>query len=99
VGNCFSDVQQVCERLPTRRKISYATCRTALSGWREAISNTGPEGKAHVFYPASIRHVINGPSRFPRTLFAATDSSMQHLAEHRPIDADDIETTQKLIEG
>jgi len=96
-------VQQVCERLPAKRRISYATVQTLL----RRLENKGyirhrPEGKAHVFYPAvEQEHVIKrSVNDFLERLFGGDAIPLvQYLAEHGKIDAEDLERLKKIIEG
>ncbi len=96
-------VQQVCERLPARRKITYATVQTLLRRLeRKGYVRHRSEGKAHVFFPAvQQEHVIKrSVNDFLERLFGGDPIPLvQHLAEHGRIDAEDIEKLKKLIEG
>jgi BlaI family penicillinase repressor len=96
-------VQQVCERLPTGRRISYATVQTLLRRLeRKGYIKHRAEGKAHVFYPAVEQdHVIKrSVNDFLERLFGGDPIPlMQHLAEHGRIDTKDLERLKKLIEG
>ncbi len=96
-------VQQVCERLPAKRKIAYATVQTLLRRLeRKGYIRHRVEGKAHVFYPAVQQdHVIKrSVNDFLERLFGGDPIPlMQHLAEHGRIDAQDLERLKKLIEG
>jgi predicted transcriptional regulator len=94
-------VQDVCERLPARRKITYATVQTLL----RRLENKGylkhdNRGKAHVFFAAVrseevIRRTVGD---FLDRLFGGDPIPlMQYLAEHGKIDADDIEGLRELI--
>lgn len=95
-------VQQVCEKLPSRRTIGYATVQTLLRRLeRKGYVKHRPEGKAHVFYPAVAQdHVIKrSVNDFLERLFGGDPLPlMQHLAEHGRIDAGDLERLRKLIE-
>lgn len=96
-------VQQVCERLPSQRKIAYATVQTLL----RRLENKGyvrhrREGKAYVFFPAVQReHVVKrSVNEFLERLFGGDPIPLvQHLAEHGRIDAEDLERLKKLVEG
>ena len=96
-------VQQVCERLPRRRKIAYATVQTLLRRLeRKGYVRHRSEGKAHVFFPAvQQEHVIKrSVNDFLERLFGGDPIPLvQHLAEHGRIDVEDIEKLKKLIEG
>jgi BlaI family penicillinase repressor len=96
-------VQQVCETLPSKRTIGYATVQTLLRRLeRKGYIKHRAEGKAHVFYPAvEPDHVIKrSVNDFLERLFGGDPIPlMQHLAEHGRIDAEDLERLKKLIEG
>ena len=95
-------VQQVCERLPARRTITYATVQTLLRRLeKKGYVRHRAEGKAHVFFPAvQQEHVIKrSVNDFLERLFGGDPIPLvQHLAEHGKIDAEDIEELKKLIE-
>jgi predicted transcriptional regulator len=95
-------VQQVCERLPARRTITYATVQTLLRRLeKKGYVRHRAEGKAHVFFPAvQQEHVIKrSVNDFLERLFGGDPIPLvQHLAEHGQIDAEDIEKLKKLIE-
>ena len=95
-------VQQVCERLPARRTITYATVQTLLRRLeKKGYIRHRAEGKAHVFFPAvQQEHVIKrSVNDFLERLFGGDPIPLvQHLAEHGQIDAEDIEKLKKLIE-
>jgi predicted transcriptional regulator len=95
-------VQDVVDRLPARRKITYATVQTLL----RRLENKGylkhdNRGKAHVFYAAVrsqevIRRTVGD---FVDRLFGGDPIGlMQYLAEHGKIDPDDIENLKELID-
>lgn len=95
-------VQEVCDSLPTKRKIAYATVQTLLrrlekKGYLKHLIR----GKAHVFFAATKReHVIKkSVSDFLDRLFGGDPIPlMQYLAEHGDIDADDIERLKQLVD-
>ena len=93
-------VQDVCDRLPARRKIAYATVQTLLRRLeRKGYVKHRNRGKAHVFFPAVKReHVIKkSVSDFLERLFGGDPVPlMQYLAEHGELDADDIEKLKQL---
>jgi predicted transcriptional regulator len=95
-------VQQVCEKLPSRRTIAYATVQTLLRRLeRKGYVRHRVEGKAHVFHPAvQQEHVIKrSVNDFLERLFGGDAIPLvQHLAEHGRIDAQDLERLKKLIE-
>ncbi|MBL7185066.1 MAG: BlaI/MecI/CopY family transcriptional regulator [Phycisphaerae bacterium] len=93
-------VQEVCEKLPAERKITYATVQTLLrrlekKGYLKHTVN----GKAHVFSAAVEReHVVKrSVGDFLDRLFGGDPIPlMQYLAEHGTISADDIENLKRL---
>ena len=98
LGN--ATVQEVCDKLPSRRKIAYATVQTLL----RRLENKGYlkhdiRGKAHVFLPAVKKeHVVKrSVGDFLDRLFGGDPIPlMQYLAEHGKIDAEDIERLKEL---
>ncbi|MGD8499955.1 MAG: BlaI/MecI/CopY family transcriptional regulator [Phycisphaerales bacterium] len=93
-------VQDVCEKLPSRRKIAYATVQTLLRRLeKKGYVKHGVRGKAHVFSAAVKReHVVKrSVGDFLDRLFGGDPVPlMQYLAEHRKIDTDDIEKLKRL---
>jgi BlaI family penicillinase repressor len=95
-------VQEVCDKLPARRKIAYATVQTLL----RRLENKGylkhdVRGKAHVFSAAVKKeHVVKrSVGDFLDRLFGGDPIPlMQYLAEHGKLSADDIERLKKLAE-
>jgi len=93
-------VQEVCDKLPARRKIAYATVQTLL----RRLENKGYlkhdiRGKAHAFFAAVKKeHVVKrSVGDFLDRLFGGDPIPlMQYLAEHDKINADDIERLKKL---
>ena len=93
-------VQEVCDELPARRKIAYATVQTLL----RRLENKGylkhdVRGKAHVFFAAVKKeHVVKrSVGDFLDRLFGGDPIPlMQYLAEHGKINADDIERLKRL---
>ncbi|MGB2866788.1 MAG: BlaI/MecI/CopY family transcriptional regulator [Sedimentisphaerales bacterium] len=93
-------VQQVCDNLPARRKIAYATVQTLL----RRLENKGylkhdVRGKAHVFFAAVKKeHVVKrSVGDFLDRLFGGDPIPlMQYLAEHGKLDAEDIERLKQL---
>ena len=98
LGN--ATVQEVCDKLPVRRKIAYATVQTLL----RRLENKGylkhdVRGKAHVFSAAVKReHVVKrSVGDFLDRLFGGDPIPlMQYLAEHGKLCADDIERLKQL---
>jgi len=95
-------VQEVCDRLPARRKIAYATVQTLLRRLeKKGYLKHRIRGKAHVFLPAVKPDAVikRSVGDFIERLFGGDPIPlMQYLAEHGKIDADDIEKLKKLIE-
>jgi predicted transcriptional regulator len=96
-------VQEVCDKLPARRKIAYATVQTLL----RRLENKGYlkhdiRGKAHVFSAAVKKeHVVKrSVGDFLDRLFGGDPIPlMQYLAEHGKISAEDIERLKKLADN
>jgi predicted transcriptional regulator len=96
-------VQDVCDKLPSKRKIAYATVQTLL----RRLENKGylkhdVRGKAHVFSAAVKKeHVVKrSVGDFLDRLFGGDPIPlMQYLAEHGQISADDIERLKKLADN
>ncbi len=93
-------VQDVCNKLPAKRKIAYATVQTLLRRLeKKGYLKHHIRGKAHVFFAAVKReHVIKrSVGDFLDRLFGGDPIPlMQYLAEHGKIDADDIEKLKRL---
>ena len=96
-------VQDVCEKLPTKRKITYATVQTLLRRLeKKGYLKHAVNGKAHVFSAAVKReHVVKrSVGDFLDRLFGGDPIPLvQYLAEHGKISADDIENLKQLIEN
>jgi BlaI family penicillinase repressor len=96
-------VQEICDKLPARRKIAYATVQTLL----RRLENKGylkhdVRGKAHVFSAAVKKeHVVKrSVGDFLDRLFGGDPIPLvQYLAEHGQISADDIEQLKKLADN
>lgn len=96
-------VQEVCDKLPAKRKIAYATVQTLL----RRLENKGylkhdVRGKAHVFSSAVKKeHVVKrSVGDFLDRLFGGDPIPlMQYLAEHGKISAEDIERLKKLADN
>lgn len=94
-------VQEVCDKLPVRRKIAYATVQTLL----RRLENKGylkhnVRGKAHVFSAAVKKeHVVKrSVGDFLDRLFGGDPIPlMQYLAEHGKLDDEDIEKLKELV--
>lgn len=94
-------VQQVCEKLPARRSIAYATVQTLLRRLeKKGYLKHDTQGKAHVFFPAVRREAVikKSVSDFLDRLFGGDPVPlMQYLAEHGKIDAGDVKRLKKTI--
>jgi BlaI family transcriptional regulator, penicillinase repressor len=95
-------VQQVCEKLPPHRKITYATVQTLLRRLeRKGYVSHRIEGKAHVFCPTVERDrvVKRSVNDFLERLFGGDAIPLvQHLAKHGKLDAKDLERLKQLVE-
>ena len=93
-------VQEVCEKLPAKRKITYATVQTLLRRLeKKGYLKHAVNGKAHVFSAAVKReHVVKrSVGDFLDRLFGGDPVPlMQFLAEHGTISAEDIEKLKRL---
>ncbi len=94
-------VQEVCNKLPAKRKITYATVQTLLRRLEgKGYLKHRIRGKAHVFFAAvkSDKVIKRSVNDFLDRLFGGDPVPlMQCLAEHGKIDADDIEKLKILI--
>ncbi|MHC4206586.1 MAG: BlaI/MecI/CopY family transcriptional regulator [Planctomycetota bacterium] len=94
-------VQQVCDKLPARRKIAYATVQTLLRRLeKKGYIKHHNRGKAHVFFPAVKQEaVIKRTVRdFLERLFGGDPVPlMQYLAQHGKINTEDVEKLKKLV--
>ena len=95
-------VQQVCDKLPPKRQIAYATVQTLLRRLeRKGYITHETKGKAHVFSPAAEREEVikRTVGDFVDRLFGGDPVPlMLHLANHSRLDAEDIKRLRKLIE-
>jgi len=93
-------VQDVCNKLPAKRKIAYATVQTLLRRLeKKGYVKHHIRGKAHVFSAAvkSEKVIKRSVGDFLDRLFGGDPIPlMQYLAEHGKIDADDIEELKQL---
>lgn len=94
-------VRDVCEQLPRKRRIGYATVQTLLRRL-EAKGYVGHEarGKAHVFRPAvRPQEVITKTVRdFVDRLFGGDPVPlMLHLAEESELDEESVEQLRRLL--
>jgi len=95
-------VQDVCNKLPARRKIAYATVQTLLRRLeKKGYLKHRIRGKAHVFFAAvkSENVIKRSVNDFLDRLFGGDPIPlMQYLAEHGKIDAGDIEKLKQLAD-
>ena len=95
-------VQDVCEKLPAKRKIAYATVQTLLRRLeKKGYLKHRIRGKAHVFFAAvkSENVIKRSVNDFLDRLFGGDPIPlMQYLAEHGKIDASDIEKLKRLAD-
>ncbi len=93
-------VQDVCDKLPAKRKIAYATVQTLLRRLeKKGYLKHHIRGKAHVFFAAvkSENVIKRSVNDFLDRLFGGDPIPlMQYLAEHGKIDAGDIEELKKI---
>jgi len=93
-------VQDVCDKLPAKRKIAYATVQTLLRRLeKKGYLKHRIRGKAHVFFAAvkSENVIKRSVNDFLDRLFGGDPIPlMQYLAEHGKIDAGDIEKLKRL---
>ena len=96
-------VQEVCDKLPARRKIAYATVQTLLRRLEgKGYLHHEVRGKAHVFAAAVKRENVikRSVGDFLDRLFGGDPIPlMQYLAEHGKIDAEDIERLKELTKN
>lgn len=93
-------VQNVCDRLPADRKITYATVQTLLRRLeKKGYLRHETVGKAHVFTPAVKRDdvISKAVGSFLDKLFGGDPVPlMQYLARHDKITAADVEELKQL---
>ena len=93
-------VQNICDMLPGRRKIAYATVQTLLRRLeKKGYIRHETVGKAHVFTPAVKRDdvISKAVGSFLDKLFGGDPVPlMQHLAKHDKISAADVEELKQL---
>lgn len=96
-------VQEVCDNLPARRKIAYATVQTLLRRLeKKGYLKHNIRGKAHVFFPTVKREAVikRSVGDFLERLFGGDPIPlMQYLAKHGKIDTDDIERLKELTKN
>ena len=95
-------VQEVCDKLPARRKIAYATVQTLLRRLeKKGYIKHRNRGKAHVFFPAVKQEAVIKRSvrDFLERLFGGNPVPlMQYLAQHGKINTMDIEKLKELVD-
>lgn len=93
-------VQEVCDKLPVRRKIAYATVQTLLRRLEgKGYLKHELRGKAHVFLPAVKKEQVvkRSVGDFLDRLFGGDAIPLvQYLAEHGKLSPDDIERLKQL---
>jgi predicted transcriptional regulator len=93
-------VQEVCDKLPAKRKIAYATVQTLLRRLEgKGYLKHDVRGKAHVFLASVKReHVVKrSVGDFLDRLFGGDAIPLvQYLAEHGKLTTDDIERLKNL---
>ncbi len=94
-------VQQVCEKLPPKRRITYATVQTLLRRLeKKGYVRHESQGKAHVFSPAAEREEVirRTVGDFVDRLFGGDPLPlMLHLANHSKLDADNLKRLKKFF--
>ena len=95
-------VQEVCDKLPNKRKIAYATVQTLLRRLeKKGYIKHKVKGKAHVFYPAVKQQAVikRSVGDFLQRLFGGNPILlMQYLAQHGKINPEDIEKLKELVD-
>ena len=95
-------VHQVCGKLPTSRRIAYATVQTLLRRLEaKGYATHEAKDKAHVFRPAAKREEVikRTVGDFVDRLFGGDPIPlMLHLADRSKLTDDDIERLRKLID-
>ena len=95
-------VQEVCDSLPARRKIAYATVQTLLRRLeKKGYLKHRIRGKAHVFFPVVKKDAVikRSVGEFLERLFGGDPVPvLQYLAEHGEIKAKDVERLKRLID-
>jgi len=95
-------VQDVCDALPEKRSVTYATVQTLLRRLeKKGYVRHDAKGKAHLFSAAVKREDVikRTVSDFVDRLFGGDPVPlMMHLADHSQLQGDDIERLKRLIE-
>ncbi len=97
-----ASVQEVCDKLPNKRKITYATVQTLLRRLeKKGYVKHRIRGKAHVFFPVVKREAVikRSVGDFLQRLFGGDPIPlMQYLAQHGKIKTKDIEKLKQLVD-
>ena len=95
-------VQDVCDALPGKRGIAYATVQTLLRRLEaKGYLTHSVRGKAHVFSPLAAKEkvVARTVGDFVDRLFGGDPVPlMLHLADHSELSPDDVRRLKQLIE-
>jgi BlaI family transcriptional regulator, penicillinase repressor len=95
-------VQDVCDALPKKRSVTYATVQTLLRRLeKKGYIRHDVKGKAHLFCPAAKREDVirRTVSDFVDRLFGGDPVPlMMHLADHSKLTGEDINGLKKLID-
>lgn len=95
-------VQDVCNALPKRRSVTYATVQTLLRRLeKKGYVTHAVQGKAHLFSPAANREDVirRTVSDFVDRLFGGDPLPLLlHLADHSKLKEEDIRRLKRLIE-
>jgi predicted transcriptional regulator len=95
-------VQDVCDKLPNKRKIAYATVQTLLRRLeKKGYIKHHIRGKAHVFFPSVKQEAVirRSVKDFLERLFGGDPIPlMQYLAQHGKINPEDIEKLKELVD-
>lgn len=95
-------VQEVCEMLPEKRKIAYASVQTLLRRLeKKGYLKHAVSGKAHVFSAAVKQECVikRSVGDFLDRLFGGDPVPlMQHLAKYGTISAEDVDRLKRLID-
>lgn len=95
-------VQEICENLPAKRKIAYATVQTLLRRLeKKGYVKHHIRGKAHVFFAAVKQEKVikRTVGDFLQRLFGGDPIPlMQYLAQHGKINIKDIERLKQLVD-
>ena len=94
-------VQKVCDKLPKKRDIAYATVQTLLRRLeKKGYVKHRTQGKAHVFYPVAKQEDVIGSAvgSFVDKLFGGDAVPLvQYLAKHGKLTSDDLAKLKKMV--